>query len=141
MELTELDSFLSAVSGHLARPLVSKMRSIISHLIDIGVGYLSLNRNVSTLSGGKSQRVKLGRQLDCDLVDMMYILDEPSIELHPRDTNKLLQMLGKLKDKGYSVLVVEHDPNIINASEWIVDIGLKQACMAEILYLTVRLKC
>jgi len=92
-------------------------------LIEIGVGYLSLSRPVATLSGGESQRVKMARQLDCDLVDMMYILDEPSIGLHPRDIDKLLEMLVKLKEKGNTVLVVEHDPAVIITAEHIIDIG------------------
>jgi excinuclease UvrABC ATPase subunit len=123
MELTQLDCFLATVEGPVARPMVIKMRQILNHLIDIGVGYLSLNRAVATLSGGESQRVKMARQLDCDLVDMMYILDEPSIGLHPRDTEKLIHLLKELRDKGNSVLVVEHDPEIIRSAEWIVDIG------------------
>jgi excinuclease UvrABC ATPase subunit len=125
MELSELDSFLAGVGGEIARPIVGKTRQILGHLIDIGVGYLSLSRPVSTLSGGESQRVKMARQLNCDLVEMMYILDEPSIGLHARDTDKLIKMLQKLKEKGNSVLVVEHDPGLIMAAEWIVDIGPK----------------
>lgn len=123
MELTELDKYLSTIKGDLAKPMVTKMRQILSHMIEIGIGYLSLNRPVATLSGGESQRVKMARQLDCDLVNLMYILDEPSIGLHPRDNNKLIEMLGKLRDKGNSVFVVEHDPDIIKSAEYIVDVG------------------
>jgi excinuclease UvrABC ATPase subunit len=123
MELTRLDAFLATIDGEVARPMVSKVRQILAHLIEIGVGYLSLNRTVATLSGGESQRVKMARQLDCDLVDMIYVLDEPSIGLHSRDTGKLIQMLYRLKEKGNSVFVVEHDPDIIQSAEWIVDIG------------------
>lgn len=123
MELTELDAFLATVTGEIALPMVSKIRQMLSHLIEIGVGYLSLNRTVGTLSGGESQRVKMARQLDCNLVDMIYVLDEPSIGLHSRDTDKLIQMLFNLKEKGNSIFVVEHDPDIIRAAEWIVDIG------------------
>ncbi|MBN2049749.1 MAG: excinuclease ABC subunit UvrA [Spirochaetales bacterium] len=125
MELTDLEAFLKSVRGEVALPLVRKMREILSHLIDIGVGYLSLNRPVATLSGGESQRVKMARQLDCDLVDIMYILDEPSIGLHPRDLDKLAEILTRLKEKGNSVIVVEHDPAIINMAEHIIDIGPK----------------
>ncbi|MBC8014159.1 MAG: excinuclease ABC subunit UvrA [Sporomusaceae bacterium] len=125
MELTELNEFLSKLDMPLATPLVSKMRSIISHLIDIGVGYLSLNRTVATLSGGESQRVKMARQLDCDLTGLMYILDEPSIGLHPRDNKKLIEILKKLRDMGNSVFVVEHDPEIIASADWIIDVGEK----------------
>ena len=77
-----------------------------------------------TLSGGESQRVKLAKQLNCDLVDMIYILDEPSVGLHPRDINHLVGILHRLRDRGNSVLVVEHDTSVISASDWIVDVGL-----------------
>ena len=123
MELTALDSFIAGIKHEAAAPIISKIRTLLSHLIGIGVGYLSLNRGVSTLSGGESQRVKMARQLDCDLVDMIYVLDEPSIGLHPRDNSKLIDMLYRLKNRGNSVLVVEHDSDIISASEWIIDIG------------------
>ena len=130
-ELTELDRVLE---GRVARDdygpirdvvatLVTRMRGTLRHLIDIGVGYLSLNRGVPTLSGGESQRVKMARQLDCDLVDLIYILDEPTVGLHPRDIDHLIGMLRRLRDQGNSVLVVEHDPAVIRAADWIVDIG------------------
>jgi len=125
MELTELDAFLETVREDVGQPIIRKMRQIISHLVEIGIGYLSLNRSVATLSGGESQRVKMSKQLDCDLIDMMYIMDEPSIGLHPRDINKLIEMLTKLKNKGNSVFVVEHDPAIIRCAEHIIDIGPK----------------
>ena len=123
MELTELDAWLASFDDPVATPLVEKMRRILSHLIDIGVGYLSLNRSVSTLSGGESQRVKMSRQLDCDLIGMMYILDEPSIGLHPRDIDKLVELLRQLRDKGNSVLVVEHDAAVISAADHVIEIG------------------
>ena len=103
--------------------LVARMRATLRHLIDIGVGYLSLNRGVPTLSGGERQRVRMARQLDCDLVDLSYILDEPTVGLHPRDVDYLIAMLHRLRDHGNSVLVVEHDPAVVRAADWIVDIG------------------
>lgn len=123
MELTDLDAWLGTLDGPVAAPLVHKMRSILSHLIGIGVGYLSLNRAVSTLSGGESQRLKMARQLGCDLVGLLYVLDEPSIGLHARDIDQLIAMLGHLRDQGNSVLVVEHDPAIIAAADYVVEIG------------------
>jgi excinuclease UvrABC ATPase subunit len=123
MELTDLNKYLDGIKGEIAKPIVKKMKQILSHLIEIGVGYLSLNRPVATLSGGESQRVKMARQLDCDLVDMMYILDEPSIGLHSRDIRKLIEMLVLLKEKGNSVFVVEHDPALIKCADYIIDIG------------------
>jgi len=135
MELSDLSHFMEEIDGDIATPLVKKMQRILSHLIEIGVGYLSLNRTVSTLSGGESQRVKMARQLDCDLVDMMYIMDEPSIGLHPRDIHKLIDMLIGLKEKGNSVFVVEHDPALIKHAEYIIDIGPKAGSLGgEIIY-------
>ncbi|WP_136468592.1 ATP-binding cassette domain-containing protein [Flagellimonas onchidii] len=132
MELIDLDVVIERLPEHEAyanmkevvQTLVDKIRAVLKQLIDIGVGYLSLNRTVPTLSGGESQRVKLAKQLNCDLVDMIYILDEPSVGLHPRDINHLIGILHRLRDKGNSVLVVEHDALVINASDWIVDVGL-----------------
>ena len=129
-ELTELDHVLEELLARndyepirdVVGTLVARMRGTLRHLIDIGVGYLSLNRGVPTLSGGESQRVKMARQLDCDLVDLIYILDEPTVGLHPRDIDHLIAMLGRLRDHN-SVLVVEHDPAVIRAADWIVDIG------------------
>ncbi|HPN32068.1 MAG TPA: excinuclease ABC subunit UvrA [bacterium] len=123
LELTELKKFLNEISISGAESLIVKMIGILEHLIEIGVGYLSLNRSVSTLSGGESQRVKMARQLDCNLINLMYILDEPTTGLHPRDNSKLIEMLRNLRDKGNSVLVVEHDGAIIEAGDWVVEIG------------------
>lgn len=124
-ELNEVLQFLSSIKDEIAVPIMRKAQFLIEQLIEIGVGYLSLNRSVATLSGGESQRVKMARQLDCNLVDMLYVLDEPSIGLHPKDTVKLLSILKRLRDNGNSVFVVEHDPEIIRAAEWIIDIGPK----------------
>ena len=123
MELTDLRAFLGTVEGDVARPMVRKMQQMLSYMVDIDVGYLSLNRAVATLSGGESQRVKMARQLGCDLVDLMYILDEPSIGLHPKDINTMIGMLRMLRDKGNSVLVVEHDPAVIRSADYAIDIG------------------
>lgn len=125
MELPEVHSFLSEIKQELATPILRKALFLLGQLIEIGVGYLSLDRTVATLSGGESQRVKMARQLDCNLSDLLYVMDEPSIGLHPRDTEKLIRVLHGLKEKGNSVFVVEHDPEIIKACEWIIDIGPK----------------
>ena len=123
LELPEVLKFVEDVRGPVAEPLVRKMKQSLANLIDIGVGYLSLHRPVATLSGGESQRVKMAKQLSCNLVNLMYILDEPSIGLHPRDVGSLLRMLAELKDKGNSLLVVEHDPGVILAADHVVDMG------------------
>jgi excinuclease UvrABC ATPase subunit len=135
MEFNDLYNFLGMIEDDIAIPIIQKMRQILSHMIEIGVGYLSLNRSVATLSGGESQRVKMARQLDCDLVDMIYIMDEPSIGLHPRDINKLIEILIKLKEKGNSVFIVEHDPALIRCAEYVIDIGPKAGSLGgEIIY-------
>ena len=99
------------------------MLPIIRNLVDIGVGYLNLNRATGSLSGGESQRVKMASQLGCDLVDMLYIFDESTVGLHQRDIGKLVEMLYRLRDKGNSLLVVEHDQQVMRASDWIIDVG------------------
>lgn len=135
MELPEVLAFIENIHDSLALPIVRKAKIILHELIKIGVGYLSLDRPVSTLSGGESQRVKMARQLDCNLVDLLYVLDEPSIGLHPRDTQKLLGILNQLKNMGNSVFVVEHDPDIIKGAEWIVDMGPKAGALGgEVVY-------
>lgn len=123
LELPDFLEWLNTVEGDVAEPLVRKMKQTTQYLIEIGVGYLSLHRPVATLSGGESQRVKMAKQLDCNLVDLLYVLDEPSIGLHPRDVSNLKKMLLMLKDKGNSVLVVEHDAEIMKFADHIIDIG------------------
>lgn len=125
LELKDCLSFVQKLNDERITPAQRKVELLLQHLIDIGVSYLTLDRNVSSLSGGEAQRVKLAKQLDCNLVDLLYIMDEPSIGLHPRDTDRLMALLKKLRDLGNSVLIVEHDPDIIKSSEWIIDVGPK----------------
>lgn len=122
-EMPQVLAFLISINDEKAIPITRKAIFIVEQLIHIGVGYLSLERPVGTLSGGESQRVKMARQLDCNLVDLLYVLDEPTTGLHPRDTEKLISLLFELKNRGNSVFVVEHDPEVIKACEWIVDMG------------------
>lgn len=127
MEIKDLIPFMKEVKDPLdiSTPLIRKICYLLEKLDTIGVGYLTLERPVSTLSGGESQRVKMARQLDCDLTELLYILDEPSIGLHPRDTQRLLSIMNELVEKGNSVFVVEHDPDIIMSAAWAVDMGPK----------------
>lgn len=125
LELSDVLPFFQSIQDEIATPVLRKAMFILEQLIEIGVGYLSLDRATGSLSGGESQRVKMARQLDCNLVDLLYVLDEPSIGLHPRDTDNLLKILFRLKERGNSVFVVEHDPDVIKAAEWIVDMGPK----------------
>lgn len=127
MELSELLEFMRNVNDPqgISLPLIRKIVYVLEQLVRIGVPYLTLERPVSTLSGGESQRVKMARQLDCNLTDLLYVLDEPSVGLHPRDTERLIALFNELRDKGNSVFVVEHDPDIIRCAEWVVDMGPK----------------
>lgn len=123
LEMPVLLAWLDALDHPHAVPIARKMGLIIQYLIDIGVGYLTLHRPVATLSGGEAQRVKIARQLDCTLVNLVYILDEPSIGLHPRDIRNLTRILTELRDRKNTILVVEHDPEVILSSDYLVDIG------------------
>ncbi len=123
MEVDELIEVVKAIKDPVAAPMVATLTERLQHLIDIGLEYLSLNRPTDTLSGGESQRVKIVKHLSSSLVDVMYIFDEPSIGLHPRDVHRMNELLQKLRDKGNTVIVVEHDPDVIKVADHIVDVG------------------
>ncbi|MBV9787811.1 MAG: excinuclease ABC subunit UvrA [Chloroflexi bacterium] len=123
LEATELVKFLAHFSDPIAVRLAARLTERLEHLVDIGLGYLSLSRETSTLSGGESQRVKMIRHLGNSLTEMLYILDEPSVGLHARDVARLNNLLKKLRDKGNTVLVVEHDPDVIAIADHVVDLG------------------
>jgi excinuclease UvrABC ATPase subunit len=123
MEVNDLTVFLKGITDPVARPMIEVLTERLQHLIDMGIGYLSLNRETDTLSGGEAQRVKMVRHLGSSLIDVLYIFDEPSIGLHPRDVYRLNNLLQKLRDKGNTVIVVEHDPDVISIADHIVDIG------------------
>jgi excinuclease UvrABC ATPase subunit len=125
LEATELIAFLERLTEPVAVRLAAKLIERLGHLVDIGLGYLSLSRETATLSGGESQRIKMIRHLGNSLTEMLYILDEPSVGLHARDVARLNSLLRKLRDKGNTVLVVEHDPDVIAVADHIVDIGPK----------------
>jgi excinuclease ABC subunit A len=107
----------------IATPILKEIQSRLAFLVDVGLGYLTLDRAAATLSGGEAQRIRLATQIGSGLIGVLYILDEPSIGLHPRDHGRLLATLLRLRDMGNSVLVVEHDEETIRAADWIVDIG------------------
>ncbi len=114
---------LSEYDTKVAKRLLIEIKSRLKFLNDVGLNYLTLNRNSSTLSGGESQRINLATSLGSSLVGSMYILDEPSIGLHPKDTEKLVTVLENLKKLGNTVIVVEHDEDIMKAADMIIDIG------------------
>ena len=123
MEVDELIDVIRAIKTPEAAPIVATLTERLQYLIDIGLEYLSLNRETDTLSGGESQRIKMVKHLGSSLVDVMYIFDEPSIGLHPRDVHRLNDLLRKLRDKGNTVIVVEHDRDVIKIADHVVDVG------------------
>lgn len=120
---SEILSSLSERKQEIAREILREINTRINFLLDVGLGYLSLNRNSRTLSGGESQRIRLATQIGSQLVNVLYILDEPSIGLHQSDNIQLINALKKLRDLGNSVIVVEHDKDMMLQSDWVVDIG------------------
>ena len=114
---------LDAHDTKTAARILTEIRNRLQYLMDVGLGYLTLDRLSSTLSGGESQRINLSTSLGSNLVGSLYILDEPSIGLHPRDTNRLVSVLEQLRNIGNTVIVVEHEEEVIRAADWIVDIG------------------
>ncbi len=123
MEVGDLIGVIKEIKDERAKEIVDDLASRLQNLIDIGLDYLTLNRETDTLSGGEGQRVKLVKHLGSSLIDVMYIFDEPSVGLHPRDIHRLNEMLQKLRDMGNTVLVVEHDPDVIKVADHIVDLG------------------
>ncbi|MBB6694907.1 excinuclease ABC subunit UvrA [Cohnella xylanilytica] len=123
MEVGQLIRVLREIDDPAAAPIVKSLTERLQHLVDIGLDYLTLDRETDTLSGGESQRVKMVKHLSGSLVDVTYIFDEPSVGLHPRDVHRLNDLLRKLRDKGNTVIVVEHDPDVIKVADHIVDVG------------------
>ena len=123
LEAGELLKVVRAIKGPRAGAIIQALAERLQAVVDIGLEYLSLNRETDTLSGGESQRVRMVKHLGSSLVDVTYIFDEPSVGLHPRDVHRLNELLGKLRDKGNTVIVVEHDPAVIKAADHIVDVG------------------
>ena len=123
MEITELIKVAKTFKDSAAQPIIKSLVERLQHLIDIGLEYLSLSRETDTLSGGEWQRVKIVKHLGSSLTDVIYIFDEPSVGLHPRDVHRMNELLQRLRDKGNTVIVVEHDPDVIKAADHVVDIG------------------
>ncbi|MFD0587322.1 ATP-binding cassette domain-containing protein [Paenibacillus sp. GCM10027627] len=123
MEVGQLIRVIREIDNPVAATMVKSLTERLQHLVDIGLDYLTLDRETDTLSGGESQRVKMVKHLSGSLVDVTYIFDEPSVGLHPRDVHRLNELLQKLRDKGNTVIVVEHDPDVIKVADHIVDVG------------------
>ena len=123
MEIPELIEAVKKIKVPAAAPIVKALLERLQNLVDIGLEYLSLSRETDTLSGGESQRVKVVKHLGSSLSDVIYIFDEPSVGLHPRDVHRMNELLQKLRDKGNTVIVVEHDPDVIKVADHVVDVG------------------
>ncbi len=118
-----LDDIFGKRESTIARDILKELKDRVSFLMDVGLDYLSLDRATASLSGGESQRIRLATQIGSKLVNVLYILDEPSIGLHQRDNRKLIASLKKLRDEGNSVMVVEHDAETMMAADWLIDVG------------------
>ncbi len=123
MQITDLADWLAAIEEPSVAPLLAGLRQTVASFIDIGLGYLSLDRSSGTLSGGEAQRTKMIRHLGSSLTDVTYVFDEPTAGLHPHDVQRMNRLLGHLRDKGNTVLVVEHKPEVIEIADHIVDLG------------------
>lgn len=117
------EKHLSSQQSIIATEILKEIRTRLRFLVDVGLDYLSLNRNSATLSGGESQRIRLATQLGSELVNVLYILDEPSIGLHQRDNQRLINSLKRLRDASNSIIVVEHDQDMMTEADYIIDIG------------------
>ena len=118
-----LDEVFGKRESTIARDILKELKDRVGFLLDVGLEYLSLDRATASLSGGESQRIRLATQIGSKLVNVLYILDEPSIGLHQRDNRKLIASLKKLRDEGNSVMVVEHDAETMMAADWLIDVG------------------
>lgn len=130
MDIIDLQQWLSNIDEHMshkqvqiANEVLKEIRTRLQFMLDVGLGYLSLNRGSSTLSGGESQRIRLATQIGSQLVNVLYILDEPSIGLHQRDNERLIASLKQLRDTGNSIIVVEHDKDMMLESDYVIDMG------------------
>jgi excinuclease ABC subunit A len=121
--LIEHQKILSEMERAVARPIVKEVSARLGFLLSVGLEYLTLSRGATTLAGGEAQRIRLASQIGSGLTGVLYVLDEPSIGLHPRDNHRLIQTLTMLRDLGNSIVVVEHDKEMIEAGDWIVDFG------------------
>ena len=132
LDLSELAVWFDSIENHftnaqlqIATEILKEIRSRLSFMLDVGLNYLTLHRSARSLSGGEAQRIRLATQIGSELLNVIYVLDEPSIGLHQRDNTRLIRSLQKLRDTGNSVIVVEHDKEMIESADWVVEIGPK----------------
>ena len=123
MQISDLAAWLRELDAPSVAPLVTKLQRLLDSFVEIGLGYLTLDRPSSTLSGGEAQRVKMVRHLDSALTDVTYVFDEPTVGMHPHDIQRINKLLLRLRDKGNTVLVVEHKPEVIAIADHVIDLG------------------
>ena len=123
LPITKLINEMKSFKGEIAKEVVQQMKELLQFMIDVGVGYLYLNRGVGTLSAGEAQRVKIARELGSDLIETIYVLDEPTVGLHARDTKNIIKILKKIRDNKNTVIVVEHDEQVMKEADQLVEIG------------------
>jgi excinuclease UvrABC ATPase subunit len=123
MQISDLAGFVQDIEDVSVGPLVATLRDTLDSMVEVGLGYLSLDRESGTLSGGEAQRVKMVRHLGSALTDVTYVFDEPTVGLHPHDVQRMNDLLLRLRDKGNTVLVVEHEPEVIEVADHVVDLG------------------
>ncbi|MFD0548513.1 excinuclease ABC subunit UvrA [Streptomyces rectiviolaceus] len=123
MQISDLAAFVRGLDDPAVAPLIASLRELLESLVEIGLGYLSLDRTSGSLSGGEAQRVKMVRHLGSSITDVTYVFDEPTIGLHPHDIRRMNDLLLRLRDKGNTVLVVEHKPEVIAIADHVVDLG------------------
>ncbi|MEV2251508.1 excinuclease ABC subunit UvrA [Streptomyces sp. NPDC050147] len=123
MQISDLAAFVRGLDDPAVAPLITSLRELLESLVEIGLGYLSLDRTSGSLSGGEAQRVKMVRHLGSSITDVTYVFDEPTIGLHPHDIRRMNDLLIRLRDKGNTVLVVEHKPEVIAIADHVVDLG------------------
>src|SRR5205807_4202557 len=123
MQISDLAAWIRGVDQPSVAPLIGALRQTLDSFVEIGLGYLSLDRPSGTLSGGEAQRVKMIGHLGSSLTDVTYVFDEPTIGLHPHDVQRMNDLLLRLRDKGNTVLVVEHEPETIAIADHVVDLG------------------
>lgn len=123
LSIDELLEFVDSLESDTYETILAELTKKLQNIIDIGLQYLTLDRRTDTLSGGESQRIKMVKNLGNNLTDLLYIFDEPSIGLHPKDLDNIASIIRQIRDKGNSVLVVEHDPDLVKIADWVIDMG------------------
>ncbi len=128
---------MSEKEQHIAVEILKEINARLGFIVEVGLTYLTLHRSAKTLSGGEAQRIRLATQIGSELMNVLYVLDEPSIGLHQRDNSRLIKSLQRLRDTGNSVIVVEHDKEMIEAADFVVEVRFKGKSISDVLEMTI----